>query len=156
VPIGEALIAATGADFRIGGAEAFYSPAFDFVAVPPQPAFPHQIDYYRTATHELGHWTGNAKRLGRDQTSAFGSAAYAREELVAELSAAFVCATLGIEPSVRHADYLASWLAVLRADNRAIFKAASLAARSADYLLGFLAEPAADALRPSSLEEMAA
>jgi antirestriction protein ArdC len=156
VPIGEALIAATGADFRIGGSQAYYSPAFDFVAVPPQPAFTHQVDYYRTATHELGHWTGHRSRLGRDQSGAFGSAAYAREELVAELSAAFVCATLGIEPSVRHADYLASWLAVLRADDRAIFKAASLAAKSADYLLGFLAEPAADAVRASSLEEMAA
>jgi len=156
VPIGEALIAATGADFRIGGAEAYYSPAFDYVQVPPQPAFPHQVDYYRTATHELGHWTGHRSRLARDQSGAFGTALYAREELVAELSAAFVCATLGIEPNVRHADYLASWLAVLRADDRAIFKAASLAAKSADYLLGFLADPAADAVQASSFEEMAA
>lgn len=139
----EALIAATGADFRIGGAEAFYSPAGDYVQVPPQPAFHHQIDYYRTALHELGHWTGHGSRLGRDQTGRFGSAAYAREELVAELASAFLCAALGIEPSVRHADYLGSWLAVLRADNRAIFRAASQASKAAEFLLQFqMAEPA--------------
>lgn len=131
----EALIAATGADVRIGGAEAFYSPAGDFLMVPPQPAFHHQIDYYRTALHELGHWTGHPSRLDRDQTGRFGSAPYAREELVAELASAFLCAALGIEPSVRHADYLGSWLAVLRADNRAIFRAASQASKAAEFLL---------------------
>lgn len=133
----EALIAATAADVRIGGAEAFYSPSGDYVQVPPQPAFHHQIDYYRTVLHELGHWTGHGSRLGRDQTGRFGSAAYAREELVAELAAAFLCAELGIAPTVRHADYLASWLAVLRADNRAIFRAASQASKAAEFLLQF-------------------
>lgn len=131
----EALIAESGADFRIGGGEAFYVPALDFVQVPPQPAFAHQIDYYRTALHELGHWTGHRSRLDRDQTGGFGSAAYAREELCAELASAFLCAALGIPPTVRHADYLANWLAVLRADNRAIFKAASAASKAADFLL---------------------
>lgn len=133
----EALIAATGADVRIGGAEAFYSPSCDYVQLPPQPAFHHQIDYYRTALHELGHWTGHGSRLGRDQTGRFGSAAYAREELVAELASAFLCAALGIEPTVRHADYLGSWLQVLRADNRAIFRAASQASKAADFLLQY-------------------
>ncbi len=66
-----------------------------------------------------------------------GTPAYAREELCAELSAAFLCATLGIAPSVRHADYLGYWLAILRADNRAIFKAASQASKAADFLLAF-------------------
>lgn len=131
----EDLIAATAADFRVGGAQAFYSPSGDFVMVPPQPAFHHQIDYYRTALHELGHWTGHGSRLGRDQTGRFGSALYAREELVAELASAFLCTALGIEPTVRHADYLGSWLAVLRADNRAIFRAASQASKSAEFLL---------------------
>ena len=133
----EALIAATGADVRIGGAEACYSPCGDYVQVPPQPAFPHQIDYYRAVLHELGHWTGHASRLARDQTGRFGSAAYAREELVAELAAAFLCAALGIQPNVRHADYLGSWLAVLRADSRAIVRAASQASRAAEFLLQF-------------------
>ena len=133
----EALITATSADFRIGGARAFYNVGDDYVQVPPQPAFTQQIDYYRTALHELGHWTGNAKRLGRDQSGRFGTALYAREELCAELASAFLCATLGIVPTVRHADYLGNWLAVLRADNRAIFKAASQASKAADYLLAF-------------------
>ncbi len=137
VPIAEALIAATGADFRIGGNEAYYSPSHDFVAVPPQQAFREQIDYYRTALHELGHWTGHASRLGRDQTGAFASAAYGREELCAELASAFLCASLGITPTVRHADYIGAWLAIMRADTRAIFKAASLASKAADYLLAF-------------------
>ena len=140
VPVAEALISASGADFRIGGGEAFYSPGGDYVQVPPQPAFRHQIDYYRTALHELGHWTGHASRLGRDLSNPFGSAGYAREELVAELASAFLCAALGIQPTVRHADYLGSWLAVLRADNRAIFRAASLASKAADYLLAFQSE----------------
>jgi len=135
--VAEALIAATGADFRIGGPEAFYSPPLDFVQVPPQPAFAQQIDYYRTGFHELGHWTGHKSRLARDQSGGFGSAAYAREELCAEMASAFLCAALGIVPTVRHADYLGAWLAVLRADNRAIFKAASQARKAADFLLGF-------------------
>jgi antirestriction protein ArdC len=133
----EALIAATGVDFRIGGAEAFYSPALDYVQVPPQPAFAQQIDFYRTALHELGHWTGHPSRLDRDQRGGFGTPAYAREELCAELASAFLCAALGIVPTVRHADYLANWLTVLRSDSRAIFKAASQASKAADFLLAF-------------------
>lgn len=134
----EALIAATGADFRIGGAMAFYSPALDYVQVPPQQAFPEPINWYRTAFHELGHWVGHVSRLGRDQSGAFGSDAYAREELVAEMASAFVCASLSIRPTVRHADYVGAWLAVLREDERAIFRAASLASKAADYLLAFV------------------
>ena len=137
MPVAEALITASGADFRIGGAKAYYAPGADHVQVPPQPAFRHQIDYYRTALHELGHWTGHPSRLGRDQSHPFGSADYAREELCAELASAYLCAALGIVPTVRHADYLASWLEVLRADPRAIFRAASHASRAADYLLAF-------------------
>jgi antirestriction protein ArdC len=137
VPIAENLIAATGADFRIGGARAFYSPSEDFVQVPPQPAFDQQINFYRTALHELGHWTGHSSRLARSFGARFGNSAYAREELCAELTSAYLCAALGIVPTVRHADYLGSWLAVLREDSRAIFKAASQASKAADYLLAF-------------------
>ena len=144
VPIAEALIAATGADFRIGGARAFYSPSGDFVQVPPQPAFKHQIDFYRTALHELGHWVGHPSRLARTFGGRFGDTAYAREELCAELTSAYLCASLGIVPTVRHADYLGSWLAVLREDSRAIFKAASQASKAAEYLLAFTANSAAE------------
>ena len=133
----EYLIAATGADFRIGGERAFYNVSEDYVQVPPQPAFTAQINYYRTALHELGHWTGHPSRLVRTYGSRFGNTAYAREELCAELASAFLCAALGIVPTVRHADYLGSWLAVLREDSRAIFKAASHASKAADYLLAF-------------------
>ena len=140
VPVAENLISATGADFRIGGARAFYSPSGDFVQVPPQPAFPKQIDFYRTAFHELGHWVGHPSRLARTFGGRFGDSAYAREELCAELTSAYLCAALGIVPTVRHADYLGSWLAVLRADNRAIFKAARQASKAADFLLAFVRE----------------
>jgi antirestriction protein ArdC len=135
IPHAEALIASTGADFRIGGQEAFYSPSADFVQVPPQHAFGEQINWYRTALHELGHWTGHHSRLGRDFTGRFGSQSYAREELVAEMASAFVCASLAITPTVRHADYVGAWLQVLRQDDKAIFRAASLASKAADYLL---------------------
>lgn len=135
LPVAEAVIAASGVDFRIGGREAFYVPALDFVQVPPQPAFFDQVNYYRTCLHELTHATGHPSRLGRTLTNAFGSKDYAREELVAEMGSAFLCAALGIEPTVRHADYLASWLEVLREDNRAIFRAASAASKAAEWLL---------------------
>ena len=93
---------------------------------------------YRHNTHASGH----ASRLGRDLTGGFGSKKYAFEELVAEINAAFCCASLGITPTVRHADYIGSWLEVLREDNRAIVRAASQASKAADWLLGFL--PGAD------------
>ncbi|WP_226633675.1 ArdC family protein [Novosphingobium profundi] len=134
-PEGEALIAASGVDFRIGGDKAFYAPGADFVQVPPHPAFHDPVNFYRTACHELCHATGHASRLGRTLTGRFGSKDYAREELVAELGAAFTLAALGIRPSVRHADYLGAWLEVLREDSRAIFRAASLASKAADWLL---------------------
>ena len=136
----EALIKATGIDFRIGGNRAFYMPSQDYVQVPPPPAFFEPINWHRTALHELGHASGHRSRLNRDLSGSFGSHKYAFEELVAEMNAAFCCASLGITPTVRHADYLASWLEVLREDNRAIVRAASLASKAADYLLGFLPE----------------
>jgi antirestriction protein ArdC len=135
VPVAEAVIAASGVPFRTGGDRAFYAPGADYVQVPPQPAFFDQINYYRTCLHELTHATGHASRVGRSLTSAFGTKDYAREELVAEMGSAFLCAALGIVPTVRHADYLASWLEVLRADNRAIFRAASAASKATDWLL---------------------
>lgn len=146
IPRAEKLIKATGADFRIGGDKAFYVPSRDFIRIPPQPAFFEQINYYRTCFHELGHWTGHASRLKREFKGRYGSHAYAREELVAELASAFVCASLSIKPTVRHADYLGSWLEVLKEDNRAIFNAASLASKAADFILGFESpSPDADA-----------
>ncbi|WP_255355084.1 ArdC family protein, partial [Novosphingobium sp. CCH12-A3] len=140
VPIAEAVIAASGVDFRIGGDKAYYVPSADYVQVPPQPAFHEQINFYRTALHELCHASGHPSRLNRNLRNAFGSKDYAREELIAEMGSAFLCAALGIVPTVRHADYLASWLDVLREDNRAIFRAASQASKAADWLLARYAE----------------
>lgn len=147
VPQAEALAAATLADIRHGGDHAFYRPSEDAVHLPPQPAFFDQINYYRTLFHELGHWTGHVNRLGRDLTGSFGSKLYACEELIAEMTAAFVCASLSIRPTVRHADYIGHWLSVLREDNRAIFRAASKASKAADFLLAFRQEPSARACR---------
>jgi len=139
-PQAEALIAATNADFRIGGDQAFYSPTYDFVQVPRPEAYFEPLNWHRTALHELGHWTGHVSRLSRDQSGAMGAAPYAREELVAEMTSAFVCASLGIVPTVRHADYIGAWLEVLREDERAIVRAASAASKAADYLLAFRPE----------------
>jgi antirestriction protein ArdC len=139
VPEAEALIGATGADFRIGGDQAFYVPSEDFIRIPNQTSYPDQINYYRTAFHELGHWTGHKTRLDRSLTTKFGTVDYAREELVAEMATAFVCASLGIVPTVRHADYIGNWLQVLKEDARAIVKAASLASKACDFILQFRA-----------------
>lgn len=129
------IISRSRADFRIGGNEAFYALQGDYVQLPLQAAFLEPINWYRTALHELGHWTGHASRLGRDQSGAFASDAYAREELVAEMASAFTCASLGIQPTVRHADYIGAWLDVLRGDDKAIFRAASAASKAAEFLL---------------------
>ncbi|WP_206453812.1 ArdC family protein [Aurantimonas marina] len=133
----EALIRATGIDFRIGGARAFYDPTHDYVHVPPPQAYIEPINWHRTALHELGHASGHVSRLDRDLSGSFGSKKYAFEELIAEVTAAFCCASLGIVPTVRHADYTGSWLTVLREDDRAIARAASAASKAADFILDF-------------------
>ena len=150
IPHAEALIAATGADFRIGGDRAFYSPSGDFIQVPPQPAFFEQINFYRTCYHELSHWSGAKHRLNRDLSGSFGSKSYGREELVAEMASAFICASLNIIPTVRHADYLASWLEIIREDNRAIFRAASQASKAADFILSFQESGTASSAREAA------
>jgi antirestriction protein ArdC len=136
-PTVEALIRASGIDFRIGGNRAYYAPDSDHVMVPPPQAFFEPINWHRTALHECAHASGAAHRLGRDLTGSFGSKKYAFEELVAEITSAFCCAALGIVPTVRHADYIGSWAEVLRENNRAIVRAASQASKAADWLLSF-------------------
>lgn len=130
------FIKATGADFRadVGGDRAYYSPSTDFVAMPAFAAFKSAATYYATAFHELGHWTGSAKRLNREFGKRFGDRAYAAEELVAELTAAFLCAEFSIDGELRHAGYIVNWIALLKDDARAFFTAASAAQKAADYL----------------------
>lgn len=94
--------------------------------------------------------------MGRDLTGGFGTKKYAFEELVAEMNAAFCCASLGIVPTVRHADYIGSWLQVLREDNRAIVRAASQASKAADWLLAHAPEAAARDVTADELERRAA
>lgn len=118
VPQVEALIKATGIDFRIGGNRAFYMPSHDYVQMPPPAAYFEPINWHRTALHELGHASGHCSRLDRDLSGSFGSKKYAFEELIAELCSAFSCVSLSIEPTVRHADYIGSWLEVLCEDIR--------------------------------------
>ena len=157
LPQAEALIRATGVDFRIGGERAFYDPRHDFVQVPPPQAYFEPINWHRTALHEIGHASGHSSRLNRDLTGSFGSKKYAFEELIAEISAAYLCASLNITPTVRHADYIGSWLDVLREDNRAIVRAASAASKAADYILAFQSEtPETDAAIAADDEKEAA
>jgi antirestriction protein ArdC len=137
----EEVIAATRADIRYGGNKAVYRIEEDFIQLPPKGAFSQTHEYYATALHELTHWSGNESRLARlTKLARFGSEAYAVEELVAEMGAAFLCAELGIPQAddlSNVAAYLASWLNVLERDHNAIFTASSAASKAADFILGF-------------------
>jgi len=130
----EAWFVRLGVDVRHGGGSAYYVPSTDHVQMPPFERFLDVAGYYATLGHECVHWTGHASRLDRD----FGRAteAYAREELVAELGASFLCADLGLalEPREDHADYLGGWLSVLRGDKRFIVSAAAQAQRAVNWL----------------------
>ncbi|MGY4489692.1 antirestriction protein ArdC [Bradyrhizobium sp. LM3.2] len=108
-----------------------------------------------TTAYNIGVVLRHPSRLNRDLSGSFGTKKYAFEELVAEIASAFGCASLGIVPTVRHADYIGSWLDVLREDNRAIVRAASQASKVADYLLGFLPAPAADMKAEKANQEAA-
>ncbi|MBP0496035.1 ArdC family protein [Pararoseomonas indoligenes] len=132
-------------DLRHGGTAAFYAPTTDHVQLPLFADFRSAEGYYATLAHEVTHWTGHPTRLARDLSGRFGSAAYAAEELVAELGAAFVGATLGLatEPRPDHARYLAHWLDILRGDRRTLFTVAGRAQSAADWLLAAAAGPPA-------------
>lgn len=136
----DAFFAATGADVRHGGNRAYYSGGSDHVQMPPFECFRSPESYYATLAHELTHWTKHKERLDREfGRKKWGDEAYAREELVAELGAAFLCADLRLTPEAGtdHAAYIRSWLKVLKNDKRAIFAAAAHAQRAADFLHGF-------------------
>lgn len=104
----------------------------DIIQVPPPSAYFEPVNWHRTACHELAHWAGHPSRLNRDLSGSFGSKSYAREELIAEIAGTFVCASLGVTSTVRHSDYICSWLEVLREDNWAVVIAASAASKAAD------------------------
>jgi len=132
----EALIQASGARILEGGTMACYAPLKDEIRMPDRDRFQNAENYYAVALHELTHWTGHATRCARDLKSRFGDEAYAMEELVAELGAAFLSAETGIAGQLEnHACYIKSWLKALRRDPRAIITAASKASQAARFLL---------------------
>lgn len=133
--LAEERIIKTGASITHGGDAAFYAPGPDRIQLPHKSAFDNESSYYATAFHELTHWTGAKTRLDRELSKGkFGNPAYAFEELVAEMGAAFLCQDYGIQGELRHAGYIQSWLKACRDDSRAIFKAAALAQKAADYI----------------------
>lgn len=139
------FLRALGADVQHGGAMAAYSPTTDRIVLPERERFESDAHYVATSIHEHGHWSGHKSRLDRDLSGRFGSEAYAAEELVAELTAAYLCAHLQVPGALRHPEYIGSWLKVLGNDHRAIFTAASKATEAAEFLRG-IAEPAQEAL----------
>jgi antirestriction protein ArdC len=156
IPRAHAFFAATGAAIRYGGDMACYALEPDVIRMPPEAAFPDLGDFYATLAHECVHWTRHPSRLRRDfGRKRWGDEGYAREELVAELGAAFLCADLGLDLTPRrdHADYIGDWLTVLRDDKRFVFQAAAFAQKACDYLHGLQpASPAAgeDEVPPGS------
>jgi antirestriction protein ArdC len=138
----DAMIAATGADIRVGGESAFYTPGQDYIQMPDANRFREadtalrSVDWYSVLGHELGHWSGAEKRLNRQFGKRFGDQAYCVEELVAELTSAFLLARLGMAPTPRpdHAQYIAHYIKLMKSDSRAIFAAAAKAGEAVEYL----------------------
>lgn len=147
----DAIVARTGASIRHSREpRAYYSGGGDYIHMPERECFTATPTstateaYYSTLFHELTHWTSQPSRCARKLGERFGDHAYAFEELVAELGAAFLCAETNItrEPRADHAHYLNNWLKVLKNDKRAIFRAASLAREASEFITGKKAEAA--------------
>ena len=136
----DAFAASQRADIRFGGDIACYVPSQDCIRMPEPERFQSSDGYYGTLLHELTHWTAPSGRCDRDLSGRFGDDRYAAEELIAELGAAFLCASFGVDGAdgrhgiQQHASYIESWLKVLKADKRAIFTAASKATQAVEWL----------------------
>ena len=134
----EKLLAASGAVIRHGGNDAYYSPKRDEIVLPKKEQFAGQGEYYAVALHELGHWSGHESRLNRDLSGRFGSEAYAREELRAEIASLMLTRELGLPHNPdRHAHYVGSWVKVLSEEPIEILKATQDAGRIKGFVLGF-------------------
>ena len=133
----ETILQASGADIRHGGDRAYYRPSTDNIQLPDKAQFPGADNYYATALHELGHWTGHGSRLDRDLSHPFGSEGYAKEELRAEIASMILGDELGIghDPG-QHASYVQSWIKALQNDPLEIFRAASDAEKIQTFILG--------------------
>ena len=120
---------------------ASYRPLTDTVGMPDKSLFAGSEEYYSTLFHELGHSTGHPSRVGREgieNVNAFASTSYSKEELVAEMTSAFLCGVSGISPATlsNSAAYLQGWIRKLRGDSRLLVSAASHAQKASDYILG--------------------
>lgn len=135
----EQILKASGAAIHHSEQDrAFYRPSTDKIHMPEKHLFPTADNYYATALHELGHWTGHESRLDRDLANPFGSEAYAREELRAEIASMILGNELGIghDPD-QHASYVKSWIKVLEEDPMEIFRAAADAEKIHEFVLAF-------------------
>jgi len=124
-----------------GGDRAYYQPSSDSIRLPERESFDGAAEFYSTAFHEMAHSTGHSSRVGRkgiEEFDAFGSEQYSKEELIAEMTAAFLCSTCEIKNDTidNSAAYIKSWLKVLKDDKRMVVLAASAAQKAADYVLG--------------------
>ena len=130
----EEVITDTGAEIHFGKSSAFYAPSEDVINLPDRESFTDEGSFYATSFHELGHWTGHESRLNREIKNGFGSKNYAFEELVAELTSAFLCAETGIDGELQHPEYIGEWIKKLENDKTMIFKASSLAKKATDFI----------------------
>lgn len=132
----EGLLVDSGAEIHHAGIDkAFYDRLGDFITLPLRESFKSPEAYYGTALHELTHWTGHKDRLDREFGKRFGDQAYAFEELVAEMGAAFLCVSCGIPYDTQHASYIGDWMKILKDHKRAIFTAAAKAQAAMDFVL---------------------
>lgn len=138
----ENMIKATGADITEGGSEAFYVPTTDKIRLPDRHRFTRPEDFYATAIHEIGHWTGHPSREDRDMSGSRNTKSYAKEELVAEFFSAFACSDLQLKGDQQHVEYISSWLENLNKDKRFIFRAATKASNAYRRVVGMVEDAA--------------
>ena len=143
IPECEKLVAGFGAcpQIKHAGDRAYYSPSQDYIGMPTRESFDGAEEYYNTLFHEMTHATGHKSRLGREGINTmhfFGDPVYSREELVAEMGAAFLSGHCGIEAKTlkNSAAYLQSWIRVLKSDSKLVLIAAGQAQKAADLILG--------------------
>lgn len=151
-----AILRNSGAQIQhTNGDRAFYHPKRDEITLPLREQFPNHTDYYATALHELGHWTGHESRLNRDLSNPFGSEGYAKEELRAEIASLMMGDRVGLghDPS-RHAAYVGSWIKALKEDPREIFRAAADAEKISAYVIGLQQVQYKEQERKGSLQEL--
>ena len=141
IVVADDLLKKSGARIVEGGPRAFYRKSDDQITLPNRWRLQVAEDFYATGLHELGHWTGHPSRLDREWGKRFGDNAYAFEELVAEMTSAFLCAHLELTGKLQHENYISGWLKILKADYRALVKAASQAQKAFEFICALVEGP---------------